>query len=136
MTSQWYSTFIKALWDQDLDPTDDLKIMLVDGYTFDPEHTYAQIEADETSGAGYTAGGQVFTFSSVTASPTGTAFAQPQVEWTAATLDATGAVVYSDGATKRPMYYLSFGTQRSVLGGIFRILAPNPPPAAAITPCP
>lgn len=135
MPHRWYANFVKALWDGDLDPSDNTKAMLVNGYTFNATHTFAQIQSSEASGSGYTAGGEVITLT-VGGTATGTDFDQPQIEWDPVTVTATGLVVYSDGSTKTPMYYLDFGQQRSALAGAFRILAMSPAARTDITPCP
>lgn len=95
--------------------------------------TTAYTTANESSGAGYTAGGQALTVSIVPTSTGTTAFLNfDTVTWTATTLIARGALIYkADGITNPAVIVLLFGEDKQTNAGDFVIQFPATDAATA-----
>lgn len=126
----WYSQVIASAFAKEINLTgDSLKIMLVNGYSFDQDaHDYKNDITDEVTGTGYTAGGQAlvnptFTYTSGTNT---WKFDADNPAWSASTIAAaTGAVIYDDtpatAGTKPLICYIDFGTTKASSAALFTI---------------
>lgn len=89
--------------------------------------TTAYSATNETSGAGYTAGGNTLTISANPASSGTTAFLDfSDSVWSSATLTARGALVYlANGGTNPAIAVLDFGSDKSSSSGDFTVQFPT-----------
>ena len=96
--------------------------------------TTAYSATNESSGAGYTAGGQALSVSVVPTSTGTTAFLSfSDVTWSATTLTARGALIYkADGLTNPAIAVLDFGEDKQTNAGDFVINFPLADAANAI----
>ena len=96
--------------------------------------TTAYSTTNESSGAGYTAGGQALSVSVVPTSTGITAFLSfSDVTWNATTLTARGALIYkADGVTNPAIAVLDFGEDKQTNAGDFVINFPLADAANAI----
>tara|TARA_R110000868_G_scaffold244061_2_gene500206 strand:- start:1254 stop:1682 length:429 start_codon:yes stop_codon:yes gene_type:complete len=87
--------------------------------------TTAYATTNESSGTGYTAGGETLTVVTPTTGGT-TAFVDfGNVTWTAATITARGALVYEAGGTNPAVAVLDFGSDKAASGGNFVVTMPT-----------
>lgn len=98
-----YDSFKTNVLNGSFDLTNDtIRVILVTGHTPDYQNhaSYAQVSADETSGTGYTAGGEALTSLAVTKGASYGQFDAADVTWTS--LDVSGggqpshAIMYDD----------------------------------------
>jgi hypothetical protein len=76
--------------------SDILKVMLVNDYVVVPNHEFvSDVQVDEASGTGYTAGGKVLAGRTLTAVAPIILDAD-NVEWPMSSITATGAILYKD----------------------------------------
>lgn len=96
--------------------------------------TTAYLSTNESSGAGYTAGGQAVSVSVVPTSTGTTAFLSfSDVTWSNTTLTARGALIYkADGVTNPAIAVLDFGEDKQTNAGDFVINFPLADAANAI----
>ena len=96
--------------------------------------TTAYSTTNESSGAGYTAGGQALSVSVVPTSTGITAFLSfSDVTWNTTTLIARGALIYkADGVTNPAVAVLDFGEDKQTNAGDFTINFPLADAANAI----
>jgi hypothetical protein len=96
--------------------------------------TTAYSPTNESSGAGYTAGGQAVSVSVVPTSTGTTAFLSfSDVTWSNTTLTARGALIYkADGVTNPAIAVLDFGEDKQTNAGDFVINFPLADAANAI----
>lgn len=109
-------------WDNDT-----INCALLDAnYTPDKDNDtlWADVNADEVSGTGYTAGGETLTTKTKTydsASDTW-AFDADDVEWASSTITARWGVLYDATHADEPLIaYVDFDAERSSSEGMFRI---------------
>ena len=88
--------------------------------------TTAYSATNETSGTGYTAGGNTLTISANPTSTGTTAFLDfADTTWSTATITARGALIYlADGATNPAIAVLDFGADKTSTAGDFTIVFP------------
>ena len=80
--------------------------------------------SDETSGTGYTAGGNTLTNVTPTTSGT-TAFTDfADTTWTSASITASGALIYNSSVSDKAIAVLSFGGDKTSTAGDFTIIFP------------
>ena len=100
------------------------------------ESTTAYTSAGETSGAGYTAGGNTLTINvNPTTGGSGNvaylSFADSV--WSSATITARGALIYlANGTTNPAVCVLDFGSDKSTTGGTFTVQFPSATNTSAI----
>jgi hypothetical protein len=97
--------------------------------------TGAYTASNESSGSGYTAGGQALTISNVPNSATGTTawLSFSNITWTSATLSAAGAMIYNNSlAGKNSVAVLSFGGTITSTAGNFTVVMPTANNTSAI----
>ena len=101
---------------------DTIKIALLDNsHSFTATNTtFADVSANEISGAGYTAGGETLTTKSVTEGAT-TKFDADDAEWTSATFTAYHAVIYDTTASDNLIASIDLGGAQTITGGTFTI---------------
>jgi hypothetical protein len=110
--------------------TDTYKIALFTSAAALSKATTAYSTTGETSGTGYTAGGQNLTGYSATLD-TDTAildFADPS--WASATITARGALIYNASKANRSLVVLDFGADITSTNGPFSVTLPAPTAAA------
>jgi hypothetical protein len=81
--------------------------------------------SDETSGTGYTAGGNTLVNVTPTTSGT-TAFTDfADTTWSSATITASGALIYNSSASDKAVAVLDFGGDKTSTSGDFTIIFPT-----------
>ena len=90
------------------------------------ENTTVYSTADESSGTGYTAGGQVLTISTYPTLSNSVAFISfATVTWPVTSITARGALIYkADGLTNPAIAVLDFGEDKTTSSGNFVINFP------------
>ncbi|MDW8100850.1 MAG: hypothetical protein RML36_15360 [Anaerolineae bacterium] len=76
------------------------------GHTFNPAHVnWSEVQSNEASGSGYTAGGQALANKSVTKDDANNraSFTANNVVWDNVTITFYHAVLYNDSATNKPL---------------------------------
>lgn len=116
----------------DLD-TDVLKMAL---YTSDADlgpDTTAYTDSNESSGTGYTAGGEILLNVTV-GSGQQTGFASfDNPAWPGSSLTARGALIYNSSKSNKSIAVINFGTDQTTVAQSFNVvLPPNTPESAAI----
>ena len=100
------------------------------------ESTTAYTTVGETSGPGYTAGGNVLTINvNPTLGPSGNIayFSFADTTWAASTITARGALIYlANGTTNPAVCVLDFGSNKSTTGGTFTVQFPSATNTSAI----
>jgi len=122
MVSGLYNRHKADLMNKNVDiESDDIKIMLLDSnHTFSAtDNVISDVNANEISGTGYSAGGKSLTTKSVTQGGT-TKYDADDVSWTSATFSDSHAVIYHN-TTNNLITSLDFGGSESVSGGTFKI---------------
>lgn len=125
-TAYWYGMGLKNIFNGTIDTdTDTLKCALMaDTYTpaQDTDEVFTTIDADEASGAGYTAGGATLASVSLTytAGTNVLNLDATDPSWSACTITARYAVIYSSTAD-RVICYLDFGENKSSTAALFKI---------------
>jgi hypothetical protein len=133
ITQTWTTSFKRQLLlgEHDLD-TDVLKIAL---YTSDAvlgADTTVYVTAGESSGAGYTAGGNTLTNVTVL-SGDGIAYVDfDNPTWAGASFTARGALIYNSSKSNKAMFVLDFGTNQTAVNENFVIDLPANNPTFAI----
>jgi hypothetical protein len=104
---------------------DTIKVMLLTStHAFNADHNVkADIDANEITGTGYTAGGADLTNKTVTQDDTNdrAVFDADDVSWTSATFTARHAALNDVTASKNLLCSIDFGTDKSVTAGTFTI---------------
>lgn len=94
--------------------------------------TTAYSATNETSGSGYTAGGNTLTNVTPTSSST-TAYTDfADTTWSTATITARGALIYNSTNSDRAVAVLDFGADKSSTAGDFTIVFPTADASNAI----
>jgi hypothetical protein len=89
--------------------------------------------SNETTGTGYTAGGNTLTVSQVPTSTGTTAYLSFATStWTSASFTAAGALIYNSTQGNKAVAVLNFGGNQTVSGGDFNILFPTSSSTTAI----
>lgn len=95
--------------------------------------TTAYSSTNETSGAGYTAGGNTLTVSQVPTSTSTTAWLDfADSTWTTATITARGALIYNSSQSNKAVAVLDFGSDKTSTTGDFTIIFPTADSSNAI----
>jgi len=104
---------------------DTIKVMLLTStHAFNADHNVkADIDANEITGTGYTAGGADLTNKTVTQDDTNdrAVFDADDVSWTSATFTARHAALNDVTASDNLLCSIDFGTDKSVTAGTFTI---------------
>jgi hypothetical protein len=126
-----YNKFKKNVFSpSDIDmATDTIKVALMtSGYVpdFDNDEFWSDISANESSGIGYTAGGEILQNKTITEDTVNNrgVFDADDVLWPGSTITARGCVLYKstgNPATSKLIGYIDFLTNRSSSGGTFTI---------------
>lgn len=94
--------------------------------------TTAYSATNETSGTGYTAGGNTLTNVTPTSSGT-TAFTDfADTTWSTATITARGALIYNSSKSNKAVAVLDFGSDKTSTAGDFTIIFPTADASNAI----
>jgi hypothetical protein len=94
--------------------------------------TTAYSATNETSGTGYTAGGNTLTNVTPTSSGT-TAFTDfADTTWSTATITARGALIYNSTQSDKAVAVLDFGSDKTSTAGDFTIIFPTADASNAI----
>lgn len=121
MASGIYHRFKSNLMKKNVDLVNDtIKVMLLDSnHSYSAtDNTKSDVDSNEISGTGYTAGGKSLSNKSVTQGAT-TKWDADNVEWSSATFSASHAVIYD--SNNDLILSIDFGGSQSVDGGTFRI---------------
>lgn len=96
---------------------------LTPNFSTNTAYGVAPLNANEVSGTGYAAGGNLLTVTTFTESPTGTLMWDgADVEWPSSTItNARCALVYAAGAGNWAIVLVNFGNDYSTSNGTFRI---------------
>jgi hypothetical protein len=95
--------------------------------------TTAYTTTGETSGTGYTAGGNTLTVSVVPTSSGTTAYLSfSNTSWTTATITARGALIYNSTQGDKAVAVLDFGADKTSTAGTFQINFPTADASNAI----
>ena len=132
VTNKLYSNIIELIAKQDFDWATDANIKCAllhednnAGSPWDQADTvFGDVSAWQVTGTNYTAGGADMgaAGNSIDRSTITTQFkSTTDPEWASSTIDATHAVVYSDGATKHLICMVDFGGEESSVDGTFKI---------------
>jgi len=124
MASGIYNNFKGALMKGNTDlESNDIKVMLLDSnHSFTAtDSNKSDVDSNEISGTGYTAGGKSLSNKAVTTGAT-TDFDADDVEWSSATFSASHAVLYDDSSGSDILLAsIDFGGSQSVSSGTFKI---------------
>jgi hypothetical protein len=105
--------------------TDTIKVMLLTStHAFNADHNVkADIDTNEISGTGYTAGGETLANKTVTQDDANdrAVFDADDVSWTSATFTARHAALNDVTATNNLLCSIDFGSDKSVTAGTFTI---------------
>jgi hypothetical protein len=133
ITQTWTTSFKEQLFlgQHDLE-TDVLKIALyTDTATLGPDTT-VYTTASETSGSGYTAGGEILTNVTVN-SGSGIAYVSfDNPSWSGASFTAIGALIYNSSKSNKSMFVLNFGTNQTAVNATFTLDLPTSNPTFAL----
>lgn len=129
MTTSFKVDILKG--DQDL-LVDTLKIALYTSAGSLDATTTAYTTSGEVSGAGYTAGGNVLTGTTVSSSGTTAFVSFTNSSWGSATFTARGALIYNSSQSNKSIAVLDFGTDQAVSSGTFTIQFPTANATSAI----
>ena len=88
--------------------------------------------AGESSGPGYTAGGQTLTNVGVSLSGTIAFLDFTDVTWTAVSISAAGALIYNASASNKAVAILSFGGTYTSTNGNFQVAFPAATSSTAV----
>lgn len=128
MAEGWYNRFKANLMNKEIDmEADTIKAaLLVNTYTFDKDHdVLTDVNANETSGTGYTAGGVTLASKAVAQDDTNdrATFDAADLSWTTATFTARYLVLWDDTVAGDPLIAaFDFGSDKSVTGGTFTVV--------------
>lgn len=117
---------MKGLVDLDSSGSHIVKVALfTNAYTFNADHNiFTQISGSETSGTGYTAGGEVLAGKAVTQDDTDDegVFDATDLTWAASTITARFAIIYDNTlVTKDLICAIDFSSDQSSSSGNFTI---------------
>lgn len=133
ITQTWTTSFKRQvlLGEHDLE-TDVLKIALYTSAAVLGPDTTVYTTVGETSGTGYTAGGEVLTNVTVS-SGDGIAYVDfDNPTWTGASFTARGALIYNSSKSNKSMFVLNFGTDQTAVNENFVIDLPANNPTFAV----
>jgi len=116
-----------------VDTQDTFKIALFTSSATLDATTTAYSTSDETTGTGYSAGGNTLTVSAVPASTGTTAFLDfTDTTWSTATVTARGALIYNSTNSDTSVAVLDFGADKTSTAGDFTIIFPTADASNAI----
>lgn len=132
MCTSFKQELMQALHDFDNPGGNTFKIALYTSSATLGASTTAYTTSGETSGTGYTAGGN--TLSAVTPTFSGTtAFTDfADTTWTSASITARGAMIYNSTNSNRAVCVLDFGADKTSTAGDFTIIFPTADASNAI----
>lgn len=133
ITQTWTTSFKRQvlLGEHDLE-TDVLKIALYTSAAVLGPDTTVYTTVGETSGTGYTAGGEVLTNVTVS-SGDGIAYVDfDNPTWAGASFTARGALIYNSSKANKSMFVLDFGTNQTAVNENFVIDLPANNPTFAV----
>lgn len=90
----------------------------------EPKYGTAPLDSDESSGAGYTAGGEdltVLSFGELAGAANKIAWKLDTVQWTESTIDAAGILIYVPSLSNRAVLMRYFGGTYTTADGTFTI---------------
>jgi hypothetical protein len=134
MTTSFKVGVLNADFDFGTGTTQVFKIALFTSAATLSAATTAYSTSNEVTGAGYTAGGNTLTISTVPTSSGTTAFLDfADTTWTSSTITARGALIYLDnGGTNPSIAVLDFGADKTSTAGDFTVQFPTADSTSAI----
>jgi hypothetical protein len=132
MCTTFKQELLQALHDFDSAGGDTFKIALYTSSATLDASTTAYTSTNETTGTGYTAGGNTLT--NVTPNFSGTtAFTDfADTTWSSASITARGALIYNSTNSNRAVCVLDFGADKTSTAGDFTIIFPTADASNAI----
>ena len=133
ITQTWTTSFKRQLLlgEHDLD-TDVLKIALYTSSADLGADTTVYSATNETSGAGYVAGGIVLT-GVVVASGNGVAYVDfDNPAWPGSSFTTRGALIYNSSKSNKSMFVLDFGVNQTTVNETFTLTLPVANPTYAV----
>jgi len=115
----------------DLD-TDTIKMALFTSSATLGAATTAYAVTNETTGTGYSAGGETVTTPVITLSGTTAYFDFDDVPWTSSTFTCRGALLYNSSQSNAAICVLDFGSDVGVSSGTFTVQLPAPGASTAL----
>lgn len=112
--------------------SDTFKIALYTGSASLDATTTVYTTTGETSGTGYTAGGQALTPTTPTSSGTTAYVSFANVSWTSSSFTARAALIYNATQGNKSVAVLDFGSDKTVSGSTFTITFPTADASNAI----
>ena len=112
--------------------SDTFKIALYTGSASLGADTTVYTTTGETSGTGYTAGGETLTPTTPTSSGTTAYVSFANVSWTSASFTARAALIYNATQGNKSVAVLDFGSDKTVSGSTFTITFPTADASNAI----
>lgn len=132
MCTTFKQELMQALHDFDNPGGNTFKIALYTSSATLDASTTAYTATNETTGTGYTAGGNTLSAVSPTYSGT-TAFTDfADTTWTSASITARGALIYNSTNSNRAVCVLDFGADKTSTAGDFTIIFPTADASNAI----
>jgi len=133
ITQTWTTSFKEQLFlGQHNLETDVLKIALYTDTAILGPDTTVYTTSSETSGSGYTAGGEILTNVTVN---TGSGIAYVSFDnpsWAGASFTAIGALIYNSSKSNKSMFVLDFGTNQTAVNATFTLDLPTSNPTFAL----
>ena len=111
---------------------DTMKIALFTSSATLDSTTTAYSTTDETSGTGYSAGGNTLTTVAPTSSGTTAYLDFNDTTWSTSTITARGALIYNSTQSDKSVAVLDFGSDKSSSAGDFTIVFPSAGASTAI----
>ena len=134
ITQAMCTSFKAEILDEQHDlAADTLKIALYTSSASLGASTTAYTTSNETSGTGYSAGGETLTSTTVSTTGTTAFFDADDPTWTSASFTARGALIYNSTNGDKAIAVLNFGGDFTVSSGTFRIVFPAAGANAIIT---
>jgi hypothetical protein len=131
ITATWYPSSIAKMFNNDLNDGDPFKVALLSSSgTYNAADTvWSDVSGDEITGTGYTTGGATVTIGAATSNGTKSEFPIGSVQWLAATMTFSNAVIYqaTSGAL---LMHLSYSSAQTATAQNYTLNAPDPKPAA------
>ena len=112
--------------------SDTFKIALYTGSASLDSTTTVYTTTGETSGTGYTAGGETLTPTTPTSSGTTAYVSFANVSWASASFTARAALIYNATQGNKSVAVLDFGSDKTVSGSTFTITFPTADASNAI----
>lgn len=130
--SSFKSELLAAVHDFSAVGGDTFKLALYTSSASLGSSTTAYTTSGETTGTGYTAGGQTLSNLGITLSGTTAYIDFSDISWTGATFSTAGALIYNASKSNKAVAVFNFGATYSVTAGTFSLVFPPPSTTTAV----